>query len=136
MSDLKRIHAVISGRVQGVGFRYYTEKRALVWTERAGQKLRQWKGGGHCRGERGETENSYRSPAAGPALSHVTGIDVQWSQAHGNFDDFSVNIKARGIFMQIRTTHIQVSTRGNTDIIDLTPRCTKNFVKPDCRRVR
>jgi acylphosphatase len=91
MSDLKRIHAVISGRVQGVGFRYYTEKRALELGLK-GQVRNSGSGKVEVIAEGSEEKLKILIDhlQRGPALSHVTGIDVQWSQAHGNFDDFSV----------------------------------------------
>ena len=90
MAD-KRAHLFISGRVQGVSFRYYTRLQALdsglhgwvrnLWDgrveavfegpEEAVQKMIRW-----CR--------------RGPSSARVDQVEVTWEQASGTFDGFNI----------------------------------------------
>lgn len=88
---MKRIHATVSGRVQGVGFRYFARNQAssLGLT-------------GYVRNlENGDVEVVAEGPAAqveallqslwkGPALSRVTDVNDAISDATGEFDGFDV----------------------------------------------
>lgn len=90
MAD-RRAHLFISGRVQGVSFRYYTRQQALdsglqgwvrnLWDgrveavlegpEEAVQKMIGW-----CR--------------RGPSSARVDQVEVEWEQASGAFDGFNI----------------------------------------------
>ena len=86
-----RLHAVVSGRVQGVGFRYFVVELARQlgltgWVrntpERAVEVL--------AEGERGALEALLGHLHQGPRLAHVRGVDETWSDYQGEFDDFRV----------------------------------------------
>lgn len=74
-----RVHAVIRGLVQGVGFRYFVRDRA----ERSG--LRGWvrnrpDGAVECvaEGERGDLEELVAALREGPPWARVSEVEVSW----------------------------------------------------------
>lgn len=91
LAYMKRIHATVSGRVQGVGFRYFVRNQAssLGLT-------------GYVRNlENGDVEVVAEGPAEqvealrqslwkGPALSKVTDVDDTLSDATGEFGGFGL----------------------------------------------
>lgn len=86
-----RAHLLISGRVQGVFYRAFTEEIAM----RLGLKgwVRNTAGGdveAVFEGERKDIEHAIDLCYKGPPAAHVTGIDVKWEDYTGEFDSFSV----------------------------------------------
>ncbi|MBF0328668.1 MAG: acylphosphatase [Nitrospirae bacterium] len=86
-----RAHLYISGRVQGVYYRGFTEELA----ESLG--LAGWVRNLHDRrveavfeGEKTVIEEAIRKCRSGPPASHVTGIDVSWEEKLEGFRDFSI----------------------------------------------
>jgi acylphosphatase len=90
-SDHSRLHAVVSGIVQGVNFRYYTSRQA----ESLG--LTGWV----ANREDGSVEVVAEGPRAdlqalldwlshGPPSATVTGIETGWEQATGEHTAFRV----------------------------------------------
>lgn len=87
----KRLHAVVSGRVQGVGYRSFVETRAMVLD------LTGWVRNLYS----GEVELVAEGPEpalvallayleSGPPTSRVTDIQVDWSPAADEFPSFDV----------------------------------------------
>ncbi|RJP31161.1 MAG: acylphosphatase [Candidatus Omnitrophota bacterium] len=92
MNKNKRIHAFVSGRVQGVGFRYFVERRAqslgLVGEVR---NLGDGRVEVVAEGEEATLKELIAILQRGPsALAHVASVDVQWSEAFGRHRDFSI----------------------------------------------
>lgn len=84
-----RLQARIRGRVQGVGFRYYTEREA----HRLGLKgwVRNLPSGEVELLAEGEEESLRRFLEwchEGPPSAAVTGVTAEWSTAAGTFTDF------------------------------------------------
>jgi acylphosphatase len=84
-----RIHLIVRGRVQGVGFRYSTISEARP----AG--LRGWVRNlptGEveivAEGPRDRLERLHQWAMRGPAGARVENVEVQWRDATGEFDDF------------------------------------------------
>lgn len=87
----QRLHATISGRVQGVGFRYFVI-----------QATQELKLSGWCRnlyngkvevlaeGELEALDDLLQQLRQGPGGSRVTDVEVEWSPAKGEFRRFSV----------------------------------------------
>ncbi len=85
------MHAAVTGRVQGVGFRYFTARAA------GNHGLHGW-----VRNRRdGSVELVAEGPPQalarfnadlqrGPAGSFVAGVEIRWEPATGEFDDFSI----------------------------------------------
>ncbi len=87
--DTKRLHAVISGRVQGVSFRYYTTRKAReldivgwVYNRRDG-KVELMAEGSPSALDKLEAWLHEGSPSA-----KVDNVAVTWDTATGEFSDF------------------------------------------------
>jgi acylphosphatase len=90
---LERLHAVVRGEVQGVGFRYFLLRRA----QQLG--LRGWVRNNDdgtvelvAEGRKSELEQLRRAAEEGPRLARVDGVDVQWSAAAGGLDAFDLTV--------------------------------------------
>ena len=85
-------HAVVSGRVQGVGFRYSAvrQARALGLT---GTVANRYDGSVevHAEGPPAALERFLAWLNRGPPGAHVRGVDVQWRASTGRFADFDVD---------------------------------------------
>ena len=86
-----RLHAVVSGIVQGVNFRYYTEHRAesLGLT---GWVANRWDGTVEvvAEGPRADLQVLLDWLGHGPPSASVTGVEADWEQATGEYTDFRV----------------------------------------------
>lgn len=87
----KRLRAVIEGRVQGVGFRYFVQERAhellLVGT------CRNMTNGDVevvAEGEQGALEALLVSLQQGPRMAHVENVHAVWLTATGEFTSFRI----------------------------------------------
>ena len=88
---MERLHAVIHGDVQGVGFRWFVvdEARPLG--------LRGWvrnRPDGSveltAEGERAKLEQLLSAARRGPRSAEVTDVDVQWQEARGDLRPFEL----------------------------------------------
>jgi acylphosphatase len=89
----KRIYVVISGRVQGVGFRYFVMQMVRVnypnvsgWVK----NLSDWKVEVVAEGTTSELENLILSLKKGPPHSKVSDVDVEWCDPRGGLLGFDV----------------------------------------------
>lgn len=86
-----RLHTLIEGRVQGVGFRFFVQSRA----EKLGVKgwvRNTFKGNVEvvAEGSRETLENLLQDLRTGPPAALVTRIEINWSAPTGEFNTFSV----------------------------------------------
>ncbi len=86
-----RLDAVVTGRVQGVGFRYFV----LVTANRlgvVGWVANQLNGSVQCiaEGSREDLERLAEALAVGPAGALVTNVSQAWMPPVGGFDRFSI----------------------------------------------
>lgn len=86
-----RLHAIVEGRVQGVGFRYFVLERAN------GLGLTGWVRNRYdgsvevmAEGSRHQLESLLACLRCGPASSFVTSVDARWQDASGEFERFIV----------------------------------------------
>ena len=86
-----RVQIVVSGMVQGVGFRYYTLRRAqkmglggYVRNQPDGRVLCE------AEGERGLLMELIRELRIGPSFSDVRDLDVEWFEELKNYHNFQV----------------------------------------------
>ena len=86
-----RAHVFISGRVQGVFFRAYTQEAARA------RNIRGWVMNTRDRrveavleGEKEQVEDMIKWCRQGSPMSQVTRVDVDWQEYIGEFGDFSV----------------------------------------------
>ena len=89
---MERLHAVIRGDVQGVGFRYFVQRRA----HQLG--LRGWVRNNDdgtvelvAEGERGPLEQLELAVREGPRAARVDGVDARWSAAAGGLQGFDLS---------------------------------------------
>lgn len=91
--DLKnvRLDITVTGRVQGVAFRWYTQKKALS-LGLTGWVRNQADGSVRivAEGPRPELETFLDWAAAGPDHARVDRREYSWSDAANNFDDFLI----------------------------------------------
>lgn len=91
---MRRVEAVISGRVQGVGFREFVRHEAATrgiagWVRNSDD--------GRCvelvaEGEEQAIEDLVRALHSGPRFAHVERVDVQYSEPGLGFTRFSVEL--------------------------------------------
>jgi len=91
MDKPARLHAVISGRVQGVAYRYFAEKRAVSlgltgWV----RNLYDGRVEVLAEGERASLEIFLGEIRKGPRLAQVEAVNVSWEEATGEFRGFSI----------------------------------------------
>jgi len=88
---MERLHAIVRGDVQGVGFRYFVQRRAqqlglLGWVRNNDDGTVEVV----AEGRRQELEQLRRVLWEGPRLARVDSVDERWSEASGGFDRFEL----------------------------------------------
>jgi len=91
MSDKVRLRAIVHGLVQGVNFRYYTQRRA----EQLGVKgyvRNRWDGTVEvvAEGEKEAVAELLAFLKVGPSLAQVEKVDVEWQPYLGEYDYFYI----------------------------------------------
>jgi acylphosphatase len=88
---VERLHAVIHGDVQGVGFRYFVMRKARPLG------IRGWVRNRHdgaveleAEGERQVLEQLLEAIRQGPRAAHVTRVDAEWMPATGGLEPFDL----------------------------------------------
>ncbi len=88
---MERLHAVIRGDVQGVGFRYFVLRKA----QQLG--LRGWVRNNDdgtvelvAEGARQDLEQLKRAVGEGPRMARVDRVDTRWQSATGNLNGFDL----------------------------------------------
>ena len=87
----KRLHARVNGRVQGVGFRYYTESHALDlnlhgWVRNVDDGSVELV----AEGPASALDNLVERLREGPALSRVDEVLLDWSEPRADLPMFHV----------------------------------------------
>lgn len=84
MDRPQRLTALISGRVQGVGFRAYARRRALdLRLAGTAENLADGRVEVVAEGPRSEVEQLLIHLRRGPPHAEVTDVDVHWSEGSG-----------------------------------------------------
>jgi acylphosphatase len=82
---------IVEGHVQGVGFRNYAQRRAiLLRLDGYAMNLRDGRVRVHAEGPRGAIEELSRDLEKGPPLSHVSGVKLRWLPPTGRFSGFDI----------------------------------------------
>ena len=86
---MTRLHAILSGRVQGVGFRFFTlaeaRRRGLTgWVRNRGQRQVEVL----AEGPEKELTSFLEALRTGPVSARVDGAEVSWPPATGEFPSF------------------------------------------------
>jgi len=86
-----RLHAIIEGRVQGVGFRYFVQDTALELGLKGWVRNR-WDGSVEvvAEGERARLEKLLSALRRGPRSAHVTNVNHEWQSPTDEFRSFSI----------------------------------------------
>jgi acylphosphatase len=89
--NMERLHAVVQGDVQGVGFRYFVQRKA----QQLG--LRGWVRNNDdgtvelvAEGGRDELEQLKRALQEGPRMARVDRVETRWSAAAGGLRGFEL----------------------------------------------
>ena len=83
--------AVVSGRVQGVGYRYFVYQHAK-FLDLKGYVKNMMDGDVevYAEGDKSAIDSLLRKLERGPGFAHVHKIDVQWPEPSGKYTDFNV----------------------------------------------
>jgi acylphosphatase len=89
--ESERLHGLVKGEVQGVGFRYFLIRRAQAlglngWVQNRDDGTVEFV----AEGRRPELEQLERAAREGPRMARVTAVEVNWSQATGSLDRFDI----------------------------------------------
>jgi acylphosphatase len=90
-NEQTRLHAIVEGHVQGVGFRAFVERNA--WDLGVtGWVRNRWDGTVEvtAEGERAALDKLLTALRRGPSASRVTRVEPQWKAATGEFSRFSM----------------------------------------------
>jgi acylphosphatase len=92
-----RAHLWITGRVQGVNFRYYTRAEALR-LDLTGWVRNLWDGRVEAvvEGEEESVRNMVEWCHVGPPSAQVVDVEIRWETPIGNFGDFDIRMSGRG----------------------------------------
>ena len=88
---MKRIHAYVSGMVQGVFFRYETKKKARELNIVGFAKnISDGRVEVVAEGEEDNLIQLVNFLHKGPGYAKVENVDIEWSNATNQFEDFSI----------------------------------------------
>jgi acylphosphatase len=89
--ESERLHVVIRGEVQGVGFRFFLLRRARS-SELQGWVRNRDDGAVElvAEGRRTDLEQLLAAARRGPQLADVAAVDVEWGPAAGGLDAFAL----------------------------------------------
>lgn len=88
-----RLHILIDGRVQGVGFRYFVVEKALPlqvigWVRNTTEGLVEIM----AEGSRQNLERFLEAVRTGPRAAYVTSVEQEWQKPTGEFRRFDVRM--------------------------------------------
>ena len=88
---MERLHAVVRGHVQGVGFRYFVQRRASElglsgWVRNNDDGSVE----AVAEGPRASLEELRLALERGPRMARVAGVESRWSAATGGLDAFDL----------------------------------------------
>lgn len=86
-----RLHAIVHGRVQGVGFRAYVIENGLSLGV-VGWARNRWNGTVEvvAEGNPQKLESLLEALRRGPRMSKVTEVEIDWGRASGEFASFGM----------------------------------------------
>ena len=86
-----RVHLIASGRVQGVGFRYYTYDEAIrIGVVGFVRNLRSGDVEVVAEGTRQQLADLIEAVRRGPSFARVVDLQENWEPARGNFHEFRI----------------------------------------------
>jgi len=90
---VERLHAIVEGRVQGVGFRAFVQQNAYE-LGLSGWVRNKWDGNVEvlAEGEHKNLEELNMALLRGPRSANVTRVKEQWEKGTGEFNSFRVRM--------------------------------------------
>ena len=86
-----RVHAFVSGRVQGVGYRAFAARAALRLGLLGGVKnLNDGRVEVEVEGEKGAIDTLLQELKEGPPAAHITNVETEWGEAGERFVSFEI----------------------------------------------
>lgn len=86
-----RVHVRVSGRVQGVAYRAFTQEAARRHRLKGGvRNLDDGRVEVEAEGARADVEGFLALLRAGPPLARVTGLEIEWEASTGLDADFAI----------------------------------------------
>lgn len=90
-NDLTRVEVTVSGRVQGVSFRYYTLRRAqMLGIEGWVKNMPNGKVKVLIEGHKQKVQQMLDWLKEGPSMANVTNLDYQYGSYKGEFGSFEI----------------------------------------------
>ena len=92
-NEISRLHAIVEGGVQGVGFRAFVLQKAAALSLKGWVRNR-WDGSVEvvAEGPRADLEKLLSALYRGPYAADVRGVTPTWQPASGDFSGFSVRM--------------------------------------------
>ncbi len=89
--EMVRLKAIVEGRVQGVGFRYFTQERA-VFLGLTGWVRNRWEGTVEliAEGPREDIEKFLQAIRRGPRMGTTQNVKDDFQEATGEFNSFQI----------------------------------------------
>ncbi len=89
--ELERLHGLVKGDVQGVGFRFFMIRRAQAlglsgWVRNRDDGTVEFV----AEGSRLELEQLERAAREGPRMARITAVEANWSSATGDLERFDI----------------------------------------------
>ncbi len=91
MMDRVGVYLRVSGMVQGVGYRFFTQRKAREYGVTG--YVRNMPDGSvevYAEGDRDVLENFLLDLRRGPVMARVDNLQVEWREASGKYRDFSI----------------------------------------------
>jgi acylphosphatase len=91
--EVYRLHAIIEGRVQGVGFRAFTQRNAVLFNL-TGWVRNRWNGTVEvvAEGPRPDLNKFLGTLRRGPRMGTSRGVKFDWQRGKGEFSSFRVRM--------------------------------------------
>ena len=88
---LKQLHALVSGMVQGVGYRYFVQRRAnQLRLYGIVRNLPDGRVEVIAEGNEVSLNELYRNLMSGPSFSRVDDVLIEWREAQGKYKSFQI----------------------------------------------
>jgi acylphosphatase len=89
--ELERLHGLVKGDVQGVGFRFFLIRRAQAlgltgWVTNRDDGVVEFV----AEGRRQDLEQLERAASEGPRMARVSAVELNWSEATGDLSRFDI----------------------------------------------
>jgi len=91
MGPAARLHAIVRGRVQGIGYRWFVQEQAASRGLTGGvRNLRDGSVEVEAEGARADLEEFLERLREGPFGADVAAVDVSWFAPAGTYTDFEI----------------------------------------------